>query len=312
MRLHELLTESATDVLYHSTGIHNAANILRSRKFNLNQSVSRKTELEYQKKTRFFYLSTTRSKIGDYTLHNIYTSGVVFNLNGRWFNHRYKTVAVDYWDRMWLKSRAAGDLSRYSEMEDRIMSYEPEIDFSKSPLDAISEVHMLIRDGIILDELKQYIRTIILEASRAGIPLFIYDNIKNFLLQDKRKVISVETLLKSGQFKVNSKNLIKPYTSLARDYVKPYRELYYATSSKDLSSEARKRLRSIKYPYYGDDPARSLDADMQGFMRRNKSASGVEKLLKIYQKENLKSSREFLDFLKKKWEALEQKEGESN
>ncbi len=121
MKIKDLL-ESATSNLYHSTRLYNAAKVLEQGYFKLAASVGTRSELAHQKPGRFYYLSTTRSKVGDYTLHNYHIDGVVFNLNGDWLNQRYKAAPIDYWERMWLQRDG-----RTSEAEDRIYSREPTI-----------------------------------------------------------------------------------------------------------------------------------------------------------------------------------------
>ena len=101
-----------------------------------------KTERDISKQE--YYLSTTRSKVGDYTLHQFHKSGLVFELNGDWFNHHYKGGPVDYWGGK-LPHYGPGLKGRYSEMEDRVFSDEPFIPLPKNPKELIKAVHILFK-----------------------------------------------------------------------------------------------------------------------------------------------------------------------
>ena len=81
------LFESVSSIVYHSTQLYSAAQILNDSRFRLAASSGTETELALQKSNKPYYLSTTRSKVGDYTLHQFYKDGVVFVLNGDWFNY---------------------------------------------------------------------------------------------------------------------------------------------------------------------------------------------------------------------------------
>jgi hypothetical protein len=108
------LFESVSSIVYHSTQLYRAAQILNDSRFRLAASSGTETELALQKSNKPYYLSTTRSKVGDYTLHQFYKDGVVFVLNGDWFNYNYKGGPVDYWGRN--RSQGDGIKGRYKEM----------------------------------------------------------------------------------------------------------------------------------------------------------------------------------------------------
>ena len=116
--LTSLITSEDIKLLYA------AADILKNNRFRLTASSGTKSERDISKEE--YYLSTTRSKVGDYTLHQFHKSGLVFELNGDWFNHHYKGGPVDYWAGK-LPHYGPGLKGRYSEMEDRVFSAEPYI-----------------------------------------------------------------------------------------------------------------------------------------------------------------------------------------
>ena len=89
-----------TDNLYHYASIGPALKILQTKRFELSSATGNKAEEIWAKKGYEFYLSTTRSKVGDYHVRP-YKSGVMFNLDGRWLSQRYPVKPIDYWERMW-------------------------------------------------------------------------------------------------------------------------------------------------------------------------------------------------------------------
>jgi hypothetical protein len=296
MRFEEL-NEAATDVLFHATSISAAASILKNKKIKLTSAMGTGSERSFQKNDRFYYLSTARSKVADYTLHNIYSDGVVLNLNGRWFSQRYKSSAVDYWEGYWQKQRAAGVEDRYSEMEDRIFSREPNIDLPANISDAISEIHVLIKDRNIDERRVIFLRNLLIEAKRNNVPIFIYDDKKSMILQDKRKTIPLKEIIP-----LLKKEPEKSWRSMKpRDYLKSYRELYFKNAEKDLSKDAKRILSNIKYYDYSGDVLRSLEADLHNAKSSEAHQESLNRTLKIFRKEKLKTPKEFLDFLKAKW-----------
>jgi hypothetical protein len=248
------IDEIVSDKIYHYTGIYNAEKIVTGRGFALTASPGTDVERAMQKGNRFYYLSTTRSKVGDYTLHNSYRTGVVFNLNGRWFNDRYKGAAVDYWESYWIAQRRAGVTDRGREMEDRVFSYEPTIPLPQNMGEVITSIHVLFEE--IDERFVIPLRRLLLGAKKNGIPIFLYDDKQAFLLQDTRRTKDISSLIPDLK-------KIEPdaYQRQSRDSLKPYRELYHKRDREHLSKDAKKRLSNIIYDSFGDAP-RSFSADI--------------------------------------------------
>jgi hypothetical protein len=289
MKINDLF-EAATSNLYHSTRLYNAAMVLDQGYFKLAASVGTGSELAHQKPGRFYYLSTSRSKVGDYTLHNYHIDGVVFNLNGDWLNQRYKSAPIDYWERMWLTRDG-----RTSEAEDRIYSREPMIPLPDPATKLITGIHVLYeRDKIKPDDNRPYwLRKLLTKAKLMGIPIFVYDTPAAWLVQDRRKSVDIKTLIGLPEPAQS-----KPWPRMPRDWFKAWRELYHKNDADALSPDAKRLVDRIQRDYSGDQ-TRSLEADIHNQKSVNDPA--LIKLLDIFRRLKINSAREYVEYLKRKW-----------
>jgi hypothetical protein len=295
MKLQELF-EAATDELYHFTRLSNAATILENGYFKLAASVGTGSERQFQKSGKFYYFSTTRSKVGDYTLHGYHLDGVVFNLNGRYLNTKYTSKPVDYWERMW-----AGRPGRSSEAEDRVYSTEPTLPIPKPATKLIESIHILYEIEKIKSD-DQYnrllwLRKTLLGAKKLGIPVHVYATPKDWLTQNPAKRIDLKSLVSTM-----STQPPKPsWGRTKRDYFKVWRELYFKNKKEDLSKDANKLL--YKIDVYSRDAITGLDADIHNAKTSNDP--GLIKLLKIFRQLKINSPTEYIKYLNNKWTKIE-------
>jgi len=277
----EELTESATAVVYHYTNTAAGARIMTSGEFLLASSTGTQAEKEYALPGYPYFLSTTRSKVGDYHNRYVGSSAVMFVLNGTWLNHNYKTKPIDYWNRAWLHS----DGTRSSEAEDRVYSKTPSIPANSK---SILEVHVLITEQS--ENRSPQVRTILLSAKKQGIPAFLYTDETAWKLQDKRKAVTpgqASDLLKGEQ---PSHKSYRP----SRNYLEDWLELIYKKNKGELSSSAAKKLHSLivyGQGYRNEDDGLGVDLSnarkpgnsdypsavkINNFMRQNKIATPVD------------------------------------
>lgn len=283
MRIIEL-TESLSRVAYHFTRLWSANKILEDRGFKLTASVGTASERFLKTKDKFWFLSTSRSKLGDYTISSGYNEGVVMVLNGDWFNRHYTSRPVDYWGRQtWGKDEA----------EDRVFSNKPFIPFPDNASEAITAMHVLYRPDA---DKPNTLRRLLLNAKLLGIPVYVYDNAKDWLLQRKDNSIKLTQEFLHGLKQPES----KPYQSLRTDWLKPYRELWYQNDREKLSKDAKQKLRSL--PWYQQDLVRSLEADIHNV--KSRATPGLTKLLKIFRDANVSTPAEFIQKLAQKWDNL--------
>lgn len=292
MKLHDLF-EAATSELYHNTGLYSAGKILENGYFQLTASAGTASELQFHKPGKFYYLSTTRSKVGDYTLHNYHIEGVVLNLNGNWLNQRYQAAPIDYWERSWERSGG----QRTSEMEDRIYSKTPTIPLPTPVTKLITSIHVLFEIDKIkpsLDEDRIFrLRKLLLNAKKLHIPIYVYKSPNDWLTQNPTKRISTDNLIKLMKPR-------KPEPSWARskkDWFKDYRELYYKNDMNQLSPSAKKLMwKAYQYPR---DLTSGLEADIHN--NRKLNDPGLNKLLQIFNKLGISSGKEYARYLDQKW-----------
>lgn len=293
MRVQEFLAEAASAIVYHYTSTASAAKILTSGEFLLASSTGTQAEKMYEIPGYPYFLSTTRSRVGDYHNRYVGSSAAMFVLNGTWLNYNYKTKPIDYWDRAWLHS----DGTRDREAEDRVYSRTPAI---PATADSILEVHVLIK------EQQEYrspeVRTILLSAKKQGIPAFLYTDETAWKLQDKRKAVSpaqAKDVLKGPQ-------PVRRSYSVGRNYLEDWLELIYKKNKGELTPSAAKKLRSLivyGQGYSNEDDGLGVDLSNA----RKPSSSDYPSAVKInaFMRQNsLATSVDLKNYLVDKWKDL--------
>lgn len=281
MRAQEFLTEAASAIVYHYTNTGAAARIMSSGEFLLASSTGTQAEKEYEIPGYPYFLSTTRSRVGDYHNRYVGSSAVMFVLNGSWLNQNYKTKPIDYWNRSWLQSGGTRD----REAEDRVYSKTPAIPANAK---SILEVHVLLK------EQQEYrspeVRTILLSAKKQGIPAFLYTDETAWKLQDKRKAVNIA---QTGDLLKGPQPTRRSY-SPGRNYLEDWLELIFKKNKDELTSSAAKKLRSLivyGQGYRNEDDGLGVDlsnarkpssadypsaAKINNFMRQNGIATTVD------------------------------------
>lgn len=293
MRAQEFLTEAASSILYHYTTTAAAARILTSGEFLLASSTGTQAEKQYEIPGYPYFLSTTRSRVGDYHNRYVGNSAVMFVLNGAWLNYNYKTRAIDYWDRSWLHSGGTRD----RESEDRVYSRTPEI---PATADSILEVHVLIK------EQQEYrspeVRTVLLSAKKQGIPAFLYTDETAWKLQDKRKAVSPA---QAGDLLKGQQPSRKSY-SPSRNYLEDWLELIYKKDKSELTASAAKKLRSLivyGQGYRNEDDGLGVDLSNARKPSNSDYPSAV-KINQFMQRNNIATPVDLKNYLVDKWKDL--------
>jgi len=289
MRAHDFLTERATSILFHYTSIGHALSIVKSGLFQLSSVTGAKSEESYAPPGHPFFLSLSRTSHGDY--HNyVGSGGVLFKLNGDWFNSRYIVKPIDYWERSWIHSPG-----RTREAEDRVFSKDPTM-----PADAIMEIHLLLTQR---EEFRSpRARELMIVAKKRGIPIFLYTDDKAWRLLDKRRSKNVADA--SDVLRGSRKNIItyrKP-----TDYIKPWIELIEKDKEEYLSDRAAKTLKNIRYygSYHRDEDS-GLGVDLSNARKPDSGdRESAVKLIKYMQSNGIKSTVDLKNSLVDKWDAL--------
>lgn len=288
MKVQEIITEGATDILYHYTGTSSAARIFQDGAFKLSRTTGNPSEESYAPPGYPYFLSTSRSKVGDY--HRwVGTGGVMFVLNGQWFGQRYPVKPIDYWERSWQHSP-----DRTREAEDRVFSKESEI-----PLDGVTAVHVLLKEQ---DESRSPLtRSILIEAKKLGIPTYLYTDEAAWRLQDTRKTVSVSQagdLLSGPQSSGRMQRPMRGITDYDRNSMLDWIELIRKQPGQPLSKTADKLRYNIQY--YGDMTGQ-LKNDL--FNAKKPSANDYELAGKLvaYLTKNKITPDQLMAQLKEKW-----------
>ena len=302
------LEESVSQTVYHFSPLYAANEILKQKRFRLTTSLGTKTEKELQPNGTIYYLSTTRSKVGDYTLHSSYKDGVVFKLNGDWLNQNFKGSPVDYWGGMlapggFAPNEPVGLKGRYKEMEDRVFSTKPFIDLPSPATKLIQEIHvLLITDKYSHEKMPIYARGVLLNAKRLGIPVWFYDNKEAFILQNKSKSVPITREMAQTLTNPNAEKFGVSHPEWPRrDYFLPWRELYFKNKQSDLSRDADKLRRKVMYPGW-DSPDSGLLNDIHH--SKKDLPAGLLKLFDIFKKLGIEEPLDYAKYLRDKWEKI--------
>ena len=232
MKAQEFIIEAATAIVYHYSGIQAAQKILTTGEFQLSSVTGNPSEERYAPSGYPYFLSTTRSKVGDYHRYTG-SSAAMFVIDGNWLNQKYRTRPIDYWDRSWLRS----DGARTRESEDRVFSKTPGI-----PIDGVLAVHVLLKEQS--ENRSPEVRTILITAKKRGISAYLYTDEDGWRLQDRRRAVTpaqAAALLKGQQ---------RPGYTPSRPptmYLEQWLELIYKTTKTSLSPRAEKLRYNIIY-----------------------------------------------------------------
>lgn len=286
MKINEILTEGATDVLFHYTGIRPALKILQSGNFSLSRSLGNKSEEQYSPPGYNYFFSTTRSKVGDY--HRYTGNGaVMFVLDGQWFGQRYKVKPIDYWERSWQHAP-----DRSSEAEDRVFSKEPEI-----PIDGVRAIHAMINEH---NEWRSpELRMLLLAAKKRGLPIYLYNNETDWRLQNIRKALTVQQMAPLLKGVLPTTKQYRP----SSDYLEPWIELIHKKSKAELSPEGEKLRYNLVYygSRYENEDSGLSNALSNERKPGNTGYDSASKLLGYMQKAGVKTPLELKNALCKKW-----------
>lgn len=266
----ERISAGISNIVYHYTSLWNAGKILKEDQFNLTFITG--SDDTHKPESKFYYLSTTRSRLGNY--HAGSYIGVLFKLDGRKLQANYVGNPVDYWGREFRNAQPTAN-----EMEDRIWSDKPEI---KPATKYIDEIHVFYDTKFSKDP--KGLRDLLIQAKRKNIPYYVYTDRKAANLLDTRKAVKLEDL----DLKVEPKT---PHGFMARDSVAPWVEFYEKDRKEYLSDDAKGMLR------WG---FRSLKSFKTALHNSKKGTPSLHKLVKILKK-NKWDINEYYTHIRDKW-----------
>jgi hypothetical protein len=295
MYLTELfLAELASSQVFHYTRLYSAIKILKTGVFELSSTFG-SIEQNYAPKDHPYFLSTTRTTHGGYH-DRVGYSAVMFNLDGNYYNQRYKASPVNYW------GQRHNDYGRVSEAEDRIFSREPTM-----PIGGVQSIHIYVKPMDDKDR-KNYgefdpgeARQLIILAKQRGIPFFLYDNEASWRNQDRRKVkdISQDKSLVKGPARPGNR------FDRMRSWLSPWLELATKDSKSQLSKEANKIRYDLIYSYRENVDAGSLNNDFSNARKPgNSDREPAVKLITVMQKNGWKTPKDLALAMYDKWKEI--------
>lgn len=293
MRINEILTESLSPIVYHYASAPTALKILDSGKFELSSSYGSDVEHQYAPKGYPYFLSTTRTRLGDYHKNPSSSGGVLFNMDGTWYNQRYPAKSVDYW----VNRDPAKAYGRAHEAEDRLFSREPTI-----PITGVTSIDILAKN---LDSEPTYasrIRKLLIAAKRLGIKTYLYTDLDAWILGDKRKLADV-SILDRGTEKKSGRNY---YGRRDRGYLMPWIEVILGKDKSKMSKRANEIIYSIKH-HLGGYYERDLIQGFETYLANGrKPDSGPDRnhvitINQFMRQNRLNTTKELLKYLKDKW-----------
>ena len=176
-----LLSLSASQVLFHFTGIKNATTILVGKAQLTPTVIGSDTIVKSQ-----YFLSLTRSRMGRY--HASSQQGVLFELDGKKLAQRFKFATVDYWQ-MTSTPQMRHDSN---EMEERLLARVPELDLKPY----ITRICVLAQPS----SLNPYsVRIFKMYARKLGIPVEFYTDSKHWRTSNKSKTVDASVLVQQPQ-----------------------------------------------------------------------------------------------------------------
>ena len=287
MKANEFLIERATSVVFHYTSTGAALKILQSGNFELASTTGNKSEEDYAPKGYPYFLSLTRTPTGDYHRY-VGSGGVMFKMDGDWFNSRYKVKPIDYWNSAWLHS----DGTRTREAEDRVFSKTPTI-----PITPVTEIHILLKEQ---NEFRSpQTRQLMITAKKRDIPVYLYTDESAWRLLDTRKSIQ------PSQAKDVLKGQQGPgYSRKPTDFVKPWIELIEKDKEEYLSDRAKRQLKNLLW-YPDSDGDHNIGVDLSNARKPDAGdrASAV-KLIKYMNDNNIKNTTELKNRIVDKWNKI--------
>ena len=314
MRIIDLLTEAVSSVVYHYTNLDAAARILTTGEFALSSTLG-SIEEKFAPKGYPYFLSTTRTRRGGYHSNAIGDGAAMFNLDGNYYNQRYRGGPIDYWgDRH-------NDYGRAAEAEDRIFSKEPTMSaggitsvhiFVKPlPVAAVPGSSVDIRARESISSYAARARTALLAAKKAGIPAYLYEDRLGWVNQDPKARIAITGSRDTLRGQIPMYNPSHP----PRQYMAKWLELMYKDSTKALSTQNFGDLHSLVYndPYWLKEMVTSLASDLSSARKPSAGADRevAVKIISYMNRHGLHTVTDFIMALRKKWTIIKNKEQEA-
>ena len=245
-----------------------------------------------KKQRKLYYMSTARSKVSDFrypTFRNT-QSMVSIVLDGRkLMADGYSGNPIDYWEGQ----------STTDEMEDRVLSQEPYINNASK---YIIEIHVLFvpenfSNSHLYDESKRMLRNAIKYGKTKGIDVYVYNNPKDFDLQDTRRATGVD--LKISGVSLFPDNTAEPYKQKETFNKNRYNpSIAFKSYTRLLYLSSKSEFNDIDYDIYRE-LSHGLDVlkTMVHNNRNSRYRKDLDKFIKHLKKNNIADLKKYRNFI---------------
>ena len=291
-----MLEAAIENTLYHACHVNSAASIISEKKFRLTIAIGTDADNAHQN-GKIYFLSTARSRYNRYIKGSLEgaQTGVVLNLDKSILQQNSAIKPVDYW--AWGPDQ--------KETEDRVFSNKPIIDFKGKTL--IQSVHLMFnkdfKSKYIHASLIDSISTIIKTCRKEGLKLYLYDNFKDFSVQNTAKSISISQYIELRKaLEVEPRMFSGRGRPSGRGYILGALIELMRRPQKDasrLGDRAAKLRYEIVYGYWKDDMMRSIKNEIHNSKQRDRDI--VIKLVEEMRRNKYKTLAAMVEALKEKW-----------
>ena len=225
--------------------------------------------------------------MGNYHRSRASSYGVIFVLDGNWFNNHYVSKPIDYWEN---RNPQSGH-HRDSEAEDRVFSKEPTI-----PIGGVVAVHVLADPDQYHSHGNAMVRELLIAAKTKGIKTFLYRDFNAWANLDTRKVIGPAHL--KGQ---RDPQWFRPKRK--DSYMSHWIELMMKTDKSQLSKRADEMRYSLGYTYDRQDAIGALATDLSNARKPDsgQDRDAATKIIAYMRQHRLNTVADFINAIAAKW-----------
>lgn len=185
-------------IVYHATSFPAAFSILKNSE--LIGTFARASESESRitfGKGTYYYVSMTRTRASGY-IRTYADKNVIFEIDGKKLGQKYKAAPVNYWLNNGVHSPNS------DEQEDRVMLKENSI---KNFKQYIKKVYIIWDRS---ERRANWSHGLANQLKKLGVPIIVYEKYTDFVVNNEKKSITFNALLKEIKLNKDSQHTIKP------------------------------------------------------------------------------------------------------
>jgi hypothetical protein len=291
MKILSILNEGLSPILYHYGNPDSILNILKTNTIKLSSSLAKNIEKDYTK-GKYFYFSTTRSRVGSYHFshgmkESLTHTAILLKLDGRALSNITTGTPTDYWGRDFRNVAPTKH-----EMEDRILSDKPTIPNASKYIISVECFYNEQRQNRS-NARHNPIRDVVATCLELGIDVNLYLTQDDFITG--KRGLKNQTALDKVNFHGPE---AEPYNRPHRDsFLQPYIELMTTNDRESLSKPSLRILDDLGYSYDFNNTLQRLQADFHN----SNTEDASRELTVLARKAGVKNLTELLAYIKNKF-----------